>query len=640
MEIVRLFSEIQKLAERGGSLYAGNYRDRMRLLRFLESNSWFGQSKDVLGRKNIEGKQWDIELYKDAFVVIEKKSSLWLRAYGLCNRERYVLLAEFGEKKFPHTVKKYREFIRSRGLEDDVKTWQLLDFMIGILEKELPQMRRAEVDRIMDAADSELPLSVARMLADFHGHLVADGVMKGWVYDFHQRSKRMTNGAYPADVFMELSYYVFNELHWDKEDMVSKAVSDPEFANTWVYTAMHFVCGWRSGDICRIPMPHLEGGGEEIREKLVNTGVLGADIYARDVEMQIKTKDRKPHKTRNISYVSPLSLKIQQTLRDPVGFIIALAASHCEGKKPGNRFIHVPKDAGIFRSFFGAGFSKALKGKPFLSRRANKSYLQGLEAVADGKPGAAPKGYIIASLARSHKGGIDTLALATSNYLCDSTFTGYSAEFIAREMFERGVFGFIPHILLQIYDADRYGHIGIGAQTKMIQSLGISAADIETLARMSAFLLKKAESTVSEAVSGRKGIAAVLQNISTGAAFSKTDGIYCLMTACGRACPFPERSSCLSCVYEIYTKSILQHMSGEYARLISKSAGHDGWRYKRIALKVVYPMISEFILTVCGMYSGMVDMDGINTILRGGLEGYGSVKPAEWSFVEQSSGDQ
>lgn len=56
---------------------------------------------------------------------------------------------------------------------------------------------------------------------------------------------------------------------------------------------------------------------------------------------------------------------------------------------------------------------------------------------------------MLAALARSHKGGIGTLPEITDLYLKDAAFSGYSPEFILMEMFERGILGFIPAMMLE-----------------------------------------------------------------------------------------------------------------------------------------------------------------------------------------------
>ena len=80
---------------------------------------------------------------------------------------------------------------------------------------------------------------------------------------------------------------------------------------------------------------------------------------------------------------------------------------------------------------------------------------------------------MLASLARSHKGGIGKLAEMTDIYLRDAKFTGEDAGFVIREMFERGVFGFIPYMLLEMYQGKEYRALGISEQTEMVKALGM-----------------------------------------------------------------------------------------------------------------------------------------------------------------------
>ena len=79
--------------------------------------------------------------------------------------------------------------------------------------------------------------------------------------------------------------------------------------------------------------------------------------------------------------------------------------------------------------------------------------------MTEDEPGR-PKGYMLAALARSHKGGIGSLPEITDIYLKDASFSGYRPEFILREMFERGIFGFIPAIMLERYRINTELNVG------------------------------------------------------------------------------------------------------------------------------------------------------------------------------------
>ncbi len=148
----------------------------------------------------------------------------------------------------------------------------------------------------------------------------------------------------------------------------------------------------------------------------------------------------------------------------------------------------------------------------------------------------APKGYMIAALARSHKGGIGTLPDVTEVYLKDAAFSGYTPEFIAKEMFERGVFGFIPHILLETYAGEVYKGLGVDRQTTLIKSIGISPSGIEGLAELAGKSYQMAKETVAELAIGRADICLILQRIASGAAPGKDTESLCMLSACGYPC--------------------------------------------------------------------------------------------------------
>ena len=93
----------------------------------------------------------------------------------------------------------------------------------------------------------------------------------------------------------------------------------------------------------------------------------------------------------------------------------------------------------------------------------------------------APKGYMIAALARSHKGGIGRLPDITEAYLRDAKFSGLDAEFVIREMYERGIFGFIPHLLLESILGNEYHKLPVSAQTRLINEVGLSPLMIENI---------------------------------------------------------------------------------------------------------------------------------------------------------------
>ena len=261
------------------------------------------------------------------------------------------------------------------------------------------------------------------------------------------------------------------------------------------------------------------------------------------------------------------------------------------------------------RLLFGDRFVRAAGNRRFSSRRGNKSYLQGIDAVASRSDSyGKPKGYILAALARSHKGGIGTLPEITDIYLKDANFTGYKPEFIIREMFERGVFSFIPATLLEMYGGGSYKKLPVSAQTELICGLGLGALQIEHIAESVARSSYAARQTVmallsdiGESANYRDGVFRILQNIASGAAPSRQPEYLCLMTAANRRCADAGRDSCLGCGNEIYTKSAMQLLMKEYIRL-STNTGADAVRCMRIVEQAIIPAVAEMLSAMQELY--------------------------------------
>ena len=249
---------------------------------------------------------------------------------------------------------------------------------------------------------------------------------------------------------------------------------------------------------------------------------------------------------------------------------------------------------------------------------ANKAYLQGIELTAENEPGK-PKGYMLAALARSHKGGIGTLPEITDLYLKDAAFSGYSPEFILMEMFERGILGFIPAMMLEKYSGEAYRKLSVTQQTKLIRILGMEAYQLEGIS----YTVRRAMTRAQEIVLGMtmEEIPAVLQKLASGYAPGKQDEMLCARTAAGFGCCDPCRSSCIGCGYEVYTKAAFHLLIKEFVR-ISKNrdsaTGTERERYKMILEKGLMPVIVEIIESFPVLYPD-AEMGMILDLLERGI---------------------
>lgn len=617
---VDFFRAVRTAATEAASLYRGTIADRRSLAAFLEMNGWYGLTERLVPDQEEEAVRTGAFPLDEADVqILLGHLGLWLKAYHRDDHEKLMILAEYGRERFPKTTASFLSFARKAGLDSETVTWRLLDYLIGHLEKEIVDMRFAELDSFISGMSREASLSACELFADYYEAEIRKG--EGWIYRFAYRSKREGIEAYPLMDFARMQYCTFNKENWESESMIGKACSSPAYANLWAFISLHFVCALRATDIERLPKPQIPCPGQEFRRRILEESGWDTGEIARELKIRMRLKPLLPNKTRGTQHVPDLKVFIPVSLETPMGLILGIAASFCDDVSSGNPFIHSDTSLTRIRSFFGRQFAEALGGRRFSTNKANKAYLQGIEMVADSRGRGQPKGYMLAALARSHKGGIAKLPATTEIYLRDAAFSGYSPQFIAKEMFERGVFGFVPHLLLVMYGGESYRALDVHGQTGLIRELGLAPSAIEQLVRLNESSLLQARETVGQVAAGKIDIPEILQKIACGEAVSRVEGLLCLMTACGYPCAEKDRATCIGCRYEICTKSILHAMVSEYVRLRSHFEDEDGWRYKAVAGSTIMKMVGEFVGTMKLLYPEE-DTEMLTRIIKGGLEGY------------------
>lgn len=618
MEMVDFFAAVKEEAQQRQSLYKGNVKDRVKLLDFLEMNEWFGfGSIASIRAASVDGKMY---IQRDKAESICGNLSLWLDGFRRTNSEKLEILMQHGARTLPQTIQLYWEFIEREGLSNDISSWRLLDFLLYHLSVEITEMNPEGTMGLVDALDREATRAVSELYARFIEWMQKKLGMNGWRYRFEYRTKRAEIQAYTVRQFSGMAYCLFNDEWWRQQCLVDKACGSAAYANLWAFISMHFVCGMRATDIIRLPMPDLGMDGISFREKVMAGSFEAPEAISRDIQIRIRYRPNRPNKTKSSSGIPDVKVFIPASLERPIGIILGIAASHCEGIKPGESFLRADRDQSRTRNFLGREFMDLLGGKGFASSRANKAYLQGLEMMADTTEGSI-RGYMVAALARSHKGGLTTLPDVTDIYLRDAAFSGYKPEFIAREMFERGVFGFVPHLLLETYAGKDYTALSITEQTQMIRNVGIQPSGIEGIVRACEISMARARATVEDILSANADIPSLIQEIASGRAVGKQEGCLCAMVGGGYPCAYPERTACIGCRYEIHTKSILHRLSSEYSRMRGLMRGEDGWRYREIVRKAVLPVIGEYLACMKGAIPD-ADMGGISEIMEGGLSGY------------------
>lgn len=262
----------------------------------------------------------------------------------------------------------------------------------------------------------------------------------------------------------------------------------------------------------------------------------------------------------------------------------------------------------------------------FRSRSVNKSYMQAFDMFSDDileNNEFHMKGYILAALARSHKGSYGEFAHTTAVYLKDANFSGLSAEFVAMELFERGVLSFIPSMLLKIITGNDYNKLSVRKQTELIQILDMTPNEVEDIVKLSEtsrITAKKNIKKILEAGEDRKEeLLQILHNIGSGVAVSKQNECLCLMTALQKRCPYVERGQCIGCEYEISTKATVFLLVSEYNRMIdlykNTTDNLAQQKYKTLLKEQILPALDEIIQCIDEQY-GSAAREMLEEIIR------------------------
>lgn len=586
-----LFDEVLRDAERTGSKYRDICRCRDDLLGFLDRNEWFGQVPAGTG----------LEIMVPDYEGMRGAVCLWLEAYQKPPREKMELLLKQYQYRLPQTCALYRTFAETEDIADRPGGWKILDFILSSCDRELCLYSQDELDRIMEETRERLPTGNARLLAKF----ITEKIRKGqYRYEIHsRRQNELKKDAYSLRDFSVMAYCVFNPDSWKENRLVEKAVSSRKNSNLWLFTALHFFGAIRQSDLVRFPVPSLPCSKERLKT-MVEDGTY-RDEDARGVSeefvLRLKYLPMHPSKTARYQGIPELKFYLPESLKTALGWILSVRLIH---HREGEALVEPVQDLISGKRFFGEAFAEALGNRCFQTRRANKAYMQGIELVTEDEPGK-PKGYMLAALARSHKGGISSIPEMTDIYLKDAAFSGYRPEFILREMFERGIFGFIPAMMLERYAGDGYRTLDVSRQTDLIRSIGLDALQIEEVTLLVETALEKARAVVTAIP--EEGLGTVLQRIANGAAASRQEETLCLRVAVGLSCVDPLRGGCIGCGYEIYTKAAFHLLMKEYvriSRLKKEAQGIEKSRLRNLLLQGILPAVREMVVSLPLLYPG------------------------------------
>lgn len=592
-------------------LGAATIKHREKVSGFLLDNEWFGVSINLNDYTISE---------KDAEVLKNHIKDYLTTPPGIKSMEGIF------SKKFPSTSELFVQFAEEEKLSE-TNRFYLLDFLAYYLTKDLFLYSDAEVETLVEVATEVLTKSQGNILIQFIKWLLNKGVTRYRVS--FEMTKRYTiesaNGAYELDEYLELMYYLFNENYIIKNDMLCKAANSKNYADTWLYLGLHFICALRSTDLERLGHPKLTREPLEVLEAVVDGTWSSSE--ARRTLLSITTRltylNLTPNKTKNASNVAQLKFHVPESCQVLIGTLLAICEAHFQLQIPYNAenpLIRQIKTYEKITSYMGEEIGNLFLERNFSSRSANKSYLQSVAMLADDvleeKSELNIKGYFLAALARSHKGDFNEFAQTTTTYLKDAQLGQLKPEMVAKELFERGVLSMIPSMLLTIVTRGKYKKLSPSQQTQMIKSLDLTPIEIEKTLELSIRADSRSQQALKTLVENNvdpEQLLTICHRIGNGEAFSKQGESMCLLSALGKLCPYDDRQHCVGCQYELQTKSTLLLLIGEFNRLNKqyqklKNELERG-KVRAILEKQIKPCLTEMLQALSEQYGEAVLSD-------------------------------
>lgn len=601
--VVDLKSYLEKILNELG---VDTLKNREKVSGFLLNNDWFGVPI------NLENYTITDE---DAKVLKNHIKDYFMTPPGVES------MGAIFAKKFPSTSDLFIQFSKEQKLTK-TNRFYLLDFLAYYLTKDLFLYSNTEVEKLVEVAAEVLTKYLGDNLIQFIKWLLDKGVTRYRVsFEMTKRyTIESTNGAYELDEYLQLMYYLFNEEYITRNSMYSKAADSKNYADAWLYLALHFICALRTTDLMRLGHPKLTRKPKEVLEAVASGSWSSSE--ARRTLLSITTRltylNITPNKTSRTSHVTQLKFQVPESCQVLIGTLLAICEAHYQIGSPYSSKTSSPLIRKIstyeqISNYMGDEIGDLFLERNFSSRSANKSYLQSVAMLADDileeKSELNIKGYFLAALARSHKGDFNEFAQTTTTYLKDAQLGQLKPEMVAKELFERGVLSMIPSMLLTIVTRGKYKELSPNQQTQMIKSLDLTPAEIEKTLELSIradLRSQQALKTLIENNVGADQLLTVCHRIGNGEAFSKQGESMCLLSALGKLCPYDDRQHCVGCQYELQTKSTLLLLIGEFNRLnkqYSKLKNDlERGKVRAILEKQIKPCLTEMLQALSEQY--------------------------------------
>lgn len=392
-----------------------NFKVREKISQFLLDNNWFGISV------NTE----NLSISEEAAEVLKQHLTSYLTtAPGLDN------LSRLFQQKYPATHKYFQTYLAEHELDEESQFY-IQDFLSYYLTRDIFLYNDSNLEMLIQQATDALTKSHGDELTSFIKWLLGKGVTR--YRKTYEMTNRYTlddkNGAYELNDYLELMYYLFNDVYIEKNNMLIQAANSKNYADTWLYLALHFICALRTTDLERLGHPQLPRDPEAVLFAIKNGTWQSTEARLTLLSLTTRLAYLKmtPNKTKRAKQVSQLKFHIPESCQVLIGTLFAICEAHYQIDNELSKnepLIRKIADYERINRFMGEEIGSLFLERDFSSRSANKSYLQAVAMLADDvleeKSELNIKGYFLAALARSHKGSYDEFAQTTTTYLKDA----------------------------------------------------------------------------------------------------------------------------------------------------------------------------------------------------------------------------
>lgn len=590
---------------------------------FISENSWFGITPVIEGGK--------VFIPDGSTDDLTRRIHTFLRFNSMDNSQKHDRLKDMLHDRYAVLSEALSSFEDDTEVDSDT-IYRLMEFLYEYMPSDLDQVNDDDLRSLMAVIFEDEYKYIGDAAAFFFAYakdLETTGYNKSgqkikvrkfrvkytrdYIMEKRVDSSTQTS-AYSDEEYMRLIYYLMNEEYAEDHEMYRKAAESKRYADTWLFLSIHFITAMRDPNLQIIYHPRLTYEPERVLSE-IREGIFPS-VEAKKISMALmewmSVLQQKPKKTSATPNVPRVPFFIPVSLETHFGTLFAVCEAHHQltGHDRSEPLIHPVKTYEQINRNMGEDIGSLFLERDFNTRRINKAYMQSIELFADpilaneGIDGA--KNYVLVSLARSHKGGYNSFASTTAEYLKDANFSGLSVDFVSRELFERGILSSVVSMLLKIITGGDYSTYSPKEQTAMIRNIDISPSQAEALIKVSESAKKRAEMVVNKVLAISDGghdeylILTMLHRLACGEAPARDEDVYCICKSLTGRCFYRDKRPCqLGCEYEIGTKASAYHLMEEYHRLekLSRTTSDEQERKKYLSIITgcILPLINDML---------------------------------------------